>query len=166
MRNKLFPNMQRLTTVFSGAILLIFVVVLALRLTAFSDKAEKPATTDPTPSENLVTTEDGTPLYLIADQLYFPTAEETIQVKVLENSDANTDELRLNITRNDNSRSIFVSGNLAPGGTLGSIKLQGNQLPEGKYECTATLTFYDSSNQKKETYQEPILIYVGIKPES
>lgn len=166
MRNKLFPNMQRLTTVFSGAILLIFVVVLALRLTAFSDKAEKPPTNDPTPSENLVTTEDGTPLYLIADQLYFPTAEDTIQVMVLENSDANTDELRLNITRNDNSRSIFVSGNLAPGEALGTIKLQGNALPEGKYECTATLTFYDSSNQKKETYQEPILIYVGIKPES
>lgn len=160
--------MKRLTTLFTAAILGITVIILMLRLTAFSNMAGKtPATVAETPKGGIVSTsEDGSFTYRVAEQIVFPTAEAAVKTLVIENPETNTSNMRLNIIRKDNAKSIYVSGHIAPGGTVNVIKLQGASLPDGKYECTAQITAFDPiTNQKLGSHQEDITIYVGVKPE-
>lgn len=159
MKKKLFSNLKPLTTTFSLAILGITAIMLILSVTAFSDLAKKPA--GKPSEENTVSTSNASVEYTINREIFFSSPESSAEFAI-DNPEDSPYDIQVSITRNDNGKKIYGSGALRPGSHIKTAKLQGAQLPEGTYSCTAEVTTYEVGGTKKmESIQVPVTIYIG-----
>lgn len=159
MNQKLFSNIKKMTTIFSIAILSLTVAILLLKVTVFRNVEGNPVSV--VKSEKKADDEQTYAFeYEISDRIVFSTAESPSNPRI-KNSESNTALMQVNIIRNDNKRSIYISGYIHPGISQSTIKLQHTNLEKGVYECTAEITAFDPETfEPIETYSQPIVIEI------
>jgi hypothetical protein len=157
MKQKLFPNIRRMTSLFILGIFCVTLSVLALRLTVFSEMA----VTVPTETvSSMVEREDG---YKINSKPIFPTAASKGDV-FISNLEGNTFLINVDITLEENGKSILTTGFIKPGDSRDSVKLNpvGQELEDGLYSCVAEITAVDPDNLKPvSSAKENITIQIG-----
>lgn len=168
LKKKLFPNLKQFTSIFSIALLVITLLILTLRLTVFSDvSGQKKVENDTADLPGVTLTEDEEIKYTINQEIYFATPDAAAEFNIA-NPDTSPYDIRVSIARNDNGRTIYISGPLRPGSSISTAKLQGARLPEGTYECTAEVSTYEvGTSTVIESKQIPVTIHIGnnSKPE-
>lgn len=166
MRQRLFPNIKRMTGIFCAGIILITFLTLVLRLTLLSGMAETIPTSGSLAQGSMQSGGNGDqPDYTINTKVYFASPDAKGNLRVT-NSDHNEHYIRVDLRLNDTGKSVYYSGDIAPGTPINTIRLQGDPLEEGVYECTATITAYDMKTRDKVSNDEiAITLYIGIKPE-
>lgn len=161
MRQRLFPNIQRMTLYFGVCIAFITVAMIISRLTWLGGMAAVPssAVIGATPS----TSESGSG-YSINSKIQFAAADAKGNVLISNKEDSGL-YIRVDIQLDETGRSVYYSGDIAPGTEINTARLQG-ELDDGTYECTAVITAYDSDTKEVVGDEKiPVTIYVGVKPD-
>jgi hypothetical protein len=163
MKQKLFPNLKKMTTMFCIGIIVITFSTLTMRLTFLNGMAVVPPVTI---QDSSIPASNASGLfYQINPKIYFATSESKGNI-LITNLETNNEYIRVNLTLNDTGRSIYYSGDIAPGTSIASVRLQGAALEEGVYECTATITAYDPQTKDKlGSEDEAVTVYIGVKPD-
>jgi hypothetical protein len=158
MKQKLFPNIRRMTNLFCLGIFCVTLSVLALRLTVFSDMAAS------APSETVSSmVENEQSGYRINGKPVFATADSKGDV-FISNMEDNAFSINVDITLKENGKSIFTSGLIKPGDSVDSKKMNpvGQALEDGLYECVAEIIAHDSDSLKPVgSAKEEIVVQIG-----
>lgn len=161
MKRKLFPNVKRITTMFSIAIICMTLTTLTLRLTLFSDmavSAASPSTSQAEPQEP----EQGMFPYSLSRNVYFANAQSRGDFRI-QNPDTNEHYMTVNIILPSTGESLLYTGFIRPGESREDAPLH-IQLPDGTYDCIAEITAYDPETlQPKGSEQREITLYIGEK---
>jgi hypothetical protein len=158
MKQKLFPNIRRMTNLFCLSIFCVTGAVLALRLTVFAEMAAAP------PEEvmsSMVESEQGG--YKINGRPVFATAESKGDV-FISNAEGNEYVINVDITLEDGGKSILSTGFIKPGNSRDSANLNpvGQQLEDGLYPCIAEITAIDPDSLKPVgSAKENIIVQIG-----
>ena len=161
MRKSLFPNLKKMTTFFCIGIVAITFMTLGMRLTFLSGMA---ITLPAVISESSGAADTAGKLYQINPKVYFATVETKGNILIV-NSGNNTSYIRVDLTLNKTGKSIYYSGDISPGTTITSVRLQGEPPEDGVYDCTATITSFDPKTKDKiSTEKEAVKVYIGQKP--
>lgn len=160
MNYKLYPNMKRMTTAFCIGIFCVTLSVLTLRLTVFSDVAEKPEQS----ASNLLSSEKDE--YRINGKIYFSSSTSKGDVFITNLSTENL--IRVDITLEDTGESILYTGFINPGDSLNSTTMNpvGQQLENGVYACVAQVSAYSQDDIKTVigSAEMQVEVYIGEKP--
>jgi hypothetical protein len=164
MQQRLFPNIKRMTVLFCAAIVLVTIVALVSRLTFLSGMVmAKPAgllTGDL--HEEPVENPDAD--YTINSKIYFAEVGGKGNI-LITNRETNPNYIRVDVRLNNTGRSIYYSGDIAPGTPIDSVRLQDGPEEEGVYKCTAFISAYDPDTRDKVGEEEvPVTVYIGEKP--
>ena len=164
MRQTLFPNIKKMTTLFCIAIVFVTFTALTMRLTVLSGMAVAlPVGTIQSQSDS-VSGQAGL-TYQINPSVYFSSSDAKGNI-FIKNLETNSEYIRVDLKLNDTGRSIYYSGDLKPGTSVDSVRLQGDPLSNGIYKCTATITAYSmDAKDKLGSSDVPVTVYVGVKPD-
>lgn len=163
MKRKLYPNVRRITTVFSIAILCMTLTTLLLRLTLFSDLAVLAASPAVKQSDDLQNDEPGLFPYSLSRNVYFATPESRGDFKI-SNPAANEYYMVVAVILPETGEQLLYTGFIMPGENRGELPLQ-IRPPEGVYDCIAEITAYDPETLRaRGTEQRDITLYIGQKP--
>jgi hypothetical protein len=160
MGERLYPNVRRITNIFCLAIAVITMALFTLRLTAFNRIAREPEQEEPQSDSVLV---DGASLlnYRIRDKIEFTGAGQKGNITI-ENDPGNDYYMRLEIIYDISGKSVYLSPFLAPGESVTSAYLQGDQLVMGEYKCTAVITAYDpATREEMQNHKQPVTITIA-----
>lgn len=158
MKYKLFPNIKRMTNLFCVGIACITVSALALRLTVFSDMAAAPAVQ--TITSMLTSEQDG---YTINGKIRFSSADSKGDIFVT-NLEGNEFVISVDITLEDNGKSILSTGYIKPGDSVSSKKMNpvGQKLEDGEYRCIAEITAHNPDDLKPVgSAKENVTVTIG-----
>jgi hypothetical protein len=164
MQQRLFPNIKRMTFVFCAAIVLITIVALISRLTFLSGMvpAQPAGLTAGSVAEEPVEASDAD--YVINSKIYFAEVGGKGNI-LITNRETNPNYIRVDVCLNKTGRSIYYSGDIAPGTPIESVRLQDGPEEAGVYECTAFISAYDPDTRDKVGEEEiPVTVYIGVKP--
>jgi hypothetical protein len=152
-----------MTNLFMLGIFCVTLSVLALRLTVFSEMAA------PVPNEtvsSIVESEQGG--YKINSKPFFATASSKGDV-FISNVEGNAYVINVDITLEENGKSIHSTGFIKPGDSRDSVKLNpvGQELADGLYPCIAEITAIDPENLKPVgSATENIVIQIGERKDN
>lgn len=165
----LYSNARRMTTMFCAAIIFTTLVMLALRLTVFSDLA----VAAPADSPEAVSDLQGGAIegnsdfpYKLNGRIYFPKPDANGNV-LINNPAGNKFLLSINIILPETKDSLYYTGTIAPGTSIESAKLSkaGQKLANGVYECIAEVSAVDPDSMTRvASEKKDVTIYIGEKP--
>jgi hypothetical protein len=162
MQQKLYANIKRMTGIFCACIILITATALVSRLTFLSGLAVTSSSSGVV--EGGADVNDSGADYSINSKIYFPAPDARGNV-LITNKESNENYIRVDIRLNASGRSVYYSGDIAPGTPINSARLQGAAMEEGVYECTAIITAYDPITKDKVGEEQiAVAIYIGVKP--
>lgn len=169
----LYSNTRRMTTLFCATIVCVTFVMLALRLTVFSDMATAVSAAAPSPvstpaPDSSEITGDGEFPYNLNGKIYFPKADSKGNVLIL-NPEGNKYLLNINIMLPETKDSLYYTGNIAPGTFIDTAKLSeaGQKLDNGIYKCVAEISAVDPETLiKVASDQKAVTVYIGERPPS
>lgn len=165
----LYSNAKRMVTMFCTAIIFSTLVMLALRLTVFSDMAQSVPVNSPTAESEMQGGEiDGNSdfPYKLNSKIYFPKSNATGNVLIM-NPDTNQYLLRINIMLPETKDSLYYTGTISPGTSIdvASLTATGQKLDTGAYECIAEISAIDPETRMEiASEKKPVTINIGVKP--
>lgn len=167
----LYSNAKRMATMFCTAIIFATIIMLALRLTVFSDMAIT-VSADSAKSSGTASMQDGEidgnsdfP-YRINSKIYYPKADSKGNVLIL-NPETNEYLLKVDIILPSTKESLYYTGVISPGTSIETAHLSaaGQKLPDGEYECVAEISAVDPETMTRVASEnKKVFIYIGQKP--
>lgn len=167
----LYVNSRRMVTMFCTAIIFFTVIMLALRLTVFSDMAVT-VSADSTKHAGAANMQAGEIegnsdySYQINNKIYYPKADAKGSVVVVY-PETNTYLLSVDIILPDTKESLYYTGTILPGTVVEKMPLTkaGQKLPDGVYECIAEISAKDPETRfSVATETKKVTLYIGQKP--
>jgi len=102
--------------------------------------------------------------YLINTRVYFPAPDARGNL-LITNTESNINYIRVDVRLDSTGRSVYYSGYIMPGTSINNVRLQGDALEEGVYECTAYISAFDPSTRDKIGEEKvPVTLYIGVRP--
>ncbi|MDR2908459.1 MAG: hypothetical protein LBU86_01055 [Oscillospiraceae bacterium] len=163
MKRKLFPNVRRITTIFTISIFCVTLAALFLRLTVFSDlkalaSPVYSAENDPSALED----EPGFFPYSMSRNVYFATPDSRGSF-LISNPETNEYFMTVAVILPKTGENLLYTGFIMPGESLNDLALDIPQ-PEGICECIAEITAYDPDTMRPVgSEQKDITLRVGEK---
>lgn len=163
MKSKLYPNLKRMTTIFSVFIIAATLILLGIKITVFSDVTPVAEASQSSDEKTSIITGDDTFPFSLNGKVYFNSFDSRGNF-LIENFATSEFNLSVEVYRDDGTK-IFTSGTIAPGSSLANGKLEGASLDNGVYECTALLSAKSLEDGSVIREREvPITVYIGVKP--
>lgn len=163
MKRKLYPNMRRLTSLFSVAIVCVTLTTLLLRLTVFSDLAAMAASTKDDPASMVEPEEPGLFPYSLSRKVHIPTPQARGEFKI-KNPETNTYYMTVAVILPETGENLLYTGFIKPGESRETAALH-IPLEEGTYECIAEITAFDPITlEPRGSEEREITLYIGDKP--
>lgn len=165
----LYSNAKRMATMFCAVIALSTVLMLALRLTVFSDMASVAPSADTGVASVMQSGEiaGGSGFtYKIASNMYYPRADAKGEVLIL-NPEINKYLLNVNIILPETKTSLYYTGTISPGTSIEKARLSdaGQKLENGVYQCVAEILAVDPETMTPVAKERKnVTVYIGVKP--
>lgn len=160
-----------MATMFCTAIIFATVVMLALRLTVFSDMAIT-ASADSGASSGIIGTQDGETdgngdfTVRFNRKIYYAKADAKGNV-LISVPETNKYLVSMDIILPATKESLYYTGALSPGTTIDSAPLSaaGQKLENGEYECIAEIAAIDPETMTRiDSETQKVFVYIGQKP--
>ena len=154
MKQKLYPNMKRMTALFSIAIICVTLTTLTMRLTVLGNLASAP------PGGNVAQVESDLFSYVIAQRVNFAAPDAPGDFRI-ENPETNEYYMSVEIIFPETGHVVFYSGLIRPGEGRGRAVLH-RQLPPGTHECIARISAYDPATlERRASEEQDITLHIG-----